>query len=163
MTMYARRSWLSENTLSSGYIMCFCQPGATIYSTTLTVRLADCDRTFTLTRNLRNLKSFITDIDTLLSVVVGKRKQATFGPKDAMFRYRVSLQEENGISGLTVGTIVSKKLNSKFEGFKAKEIIHLHQEDLDSDKSNWNSKLKVIEKVLTEFKAFLQPLTKEKP
>lgn len=74
-----------------------------------------------------------------------------------------SLQEENGISRLTVEAIVSQKLKSKFEGFKAKEIIHLHQEDLDSDKSNWNSKLKVIEKVLTEFKAFLQTLTKEKP
>lgn len=163
MTIYARRSWLSENTLSSGYIMCVYHPGATSYSTTLTVRLADCERTFILTSNLRRLKSFIADIDTLLSVVVGKRKQATFGPKDAMSRYRASLQEENGISRLTLEAIVSQKLSSKFKGFKAKEIIQLHQEELDSDKSNWNTKLKVVEKVLTEFKAFLQTLTKEKP
>jgi len=151
--LYSKREWLCTQSFSTGYIFCGCYKDKRNQARFI-IRIADCQRSFILEGSKRAIKTFITDIESMVAVFSRRKKKATIGRRSSSTGYEVTLVDYPGY--IKICEKHSKTLKKLVKTIKPKEIVHIHREENDEFGILWDSKLKTLESVLEDFKSFIK-------
>lgn len=145
---YSSRAWLSEDTHSSGYVMCYYNPDCLNEEWKFFIRIADCSEVFYLLRNTRQKQTMINDINGMIAVIDKDRRAYTFRTGIRSIQFALKEFEYAPIKHLTV-TEITKHLQ------RPKNIITLHQDIHTCSEEQWDEKIRILKTELIKFRTFL--------
>ncbi len=152
---YNSRKWLTKDTHSSGYVMCFYDQNCKNYNWRIFIRIADCSYTFSLNLDSYHKKDTIRFLDNFQKLVSLEIKYFAFHQYTFKLAYTPSF-------GYLIITEHFRALNrliklGRFLGkpLKPKILVRLHFDDETCTQKQWNQKLNILKNEIFQYQQFL--------
>lgn len=155
MVIYNRRKWISKETHSSGYVMCYYNKSCFNDELQFFIRIADCSTSFLLRLDeysKKDINRFLANLQKLVSLEIKYFvfHQYTFKVFNSVnFGYLIVKENFRGFNRLV------KKNPNIGKLLKSKELIRLHFDEQTCTQKQWQRKLNILKAEISDFHQFL--------